>query len=349
MTSQNSQRGKPEREIPSDAPARPLGQYLRTLRNAVGKPPYRKLEEYSGYSHNRLSTTANGYCVDLNKVENYVETVREYARRNGINLDQQLQSYAEQNGLPPGFDIMDRAREIHAALPPDVQRRLASRKAKREAKKAVAAAEEESGNDEARTDRSIPRQRRVRVDDGPPVPESLAHASTFADLVASLNDMIAGQGWDVSMRAWEIHRNHIPPYLLSEEALDVLTGRRPLTLLIYVKVLLAAEAGYVERDGEGAVLRAYHPDWITAWNRVKSRSLAGTPNNRSQSSGDGRTTESPVPPSLKSKLINLLLRLLRHERPRPVPPVDEPSIGLPAPTSLTTDPPSTSVDNKEAT
>jgi hypothetical protein len=321
-------RGKREAPIPPDAPARPLGLYLRAVHDAVGKPPYRHLEDIAGYSHNRLSTTANGYCADLNKIDDYIETMRQYARIKGIDLDHVLGAYARENGLEYGFDILTQARAIHAALPPDVQKKLSSRKAKKAAKKAENAAEDEI---DVSGIRAIPRQRRFADGEGPPVPASLAQAQTLPDLVGALNDMITGQGWDLSMRHWDIHRNTIPEYLMSEEALDVLTGRQPLTVNTYTQILLAADAGYIDGD----TFRTYDQAWITAWDRVATQ--AARPD-IPQTTPTPRIDGTPLPSrrflARTAQLISRLLPRGKHQ-PGPIPVTTSAAPGLPAPSSLT--------------
>ncbi len=215
-------RGSPERPIPPDAVAKELGEYLRALRQAVGGPAYRTLARDGFYSQNWLSQTANGrQLYDETRIQGYVTAILRYADRVGIDVNREMRQCAEAFGVPPDADVKDQALAIRRRI----ELRLAG------TAESGPAAEPAAG----------PK----------PLPASLAEARTVPDLVAALNDMIAGHGWDVSAPR---NPHSVPEYLHSPEAQDALTGRRPLTAATYLNILSACGAD--------------QPEWAAAWTRV---------------------------------------------------------------------------------
>jgi hypothetical protein len=65
--------GRPEKPIPDDAPAKPLAEFLRGLRQRAGAPSYRQLSALVFCTHNALSQTVDGRYVDWPRIERFLD------------------------------------------------------------------------------------------------------------------------------------------------------------------------------------------------------------------------------------------------------------------------------------
>jgi hypothetical protein len=229
-----------EKPIPDDAHGRDIGEYLRALRQAAGSPTYRELASIAKVEHHTLSQTANGQRIcGAAAIKQYVDAVRQYADRQGVDLTAAMRPSAGRFQVDPDVDVLDQALAVRT--------RLESRRRSRATRAA---------------DPPVPEQ---RVPDPPKVPASLSRANALDELLVALREMIADRGWDLTASRVANHHRPVPEYLLGREAQRVLTGRRWLNATVYARILEACGAGYMHGD----TFVPYQPDWAAAWHRVR--------------------------------------------------------------------------------
>jgi hypothetical protein len=232
-----------EKPIPDTAHGKEIGEYLRALRREAGAPTYRELAAIAKVEHHTLSQTANGQRIcGAAAVKQYVDAVRQYGDRHGIDLAAAMRPYAPRFQVDPDTDVLDQALAVRA--------RLEARRRSRTTRPAEAPVREPP------------------APDPPTVPSSLAKANALDELVDSMLEMIEAKGWDVRSPR---RTNHVavPEYLLGVEAQRVLTGRRWLTATVYARILEACGAGYMHGD----TFVPYRQDWAAAWHRVAPADL----------------------------------------------------------------------------
>jgi hypothetical protein len=110
-----SRPGGRENPIPANAPAREIGEYLRTLRRCAGRPSYRRMSKLVGCAEqNTLSRAANGLTFpDWKVVVAYVTGVMHCAQQDNIDVQHRMRRHAAQFVVGPDLSLMDQAKAVY--------------------------------------------------------------------------------------------------------------------------------------------------------------------------------------------------------------------------------------------